>query len=153
MLRLPDSVFGVLFVVLGIAAIASGLRMPAMMEPAIGPGLMPMLVGAGFLICGGILTVQGLPELKAYAAGRLRLVEERRNPWFPAVVVLALAAYVPLLKIVGFAPLTAVFIIAVTRASGASWRASLVFSAVVTAVIWLLFSRLLRVPLPPGLLG
>lgn len=151
MLRLPDSLFGVLFVVLGVVAVVWGRAMPPMIPPAIGPGLLPMICGAGFVLFGAALVVQGLPELGAIRAGRLSLWEPRPNPWFPAVVLVALVVYVVALPVAGFLATTVLFVAVVVRASGGGIVASLVFAAAVTLLLHLVFVHLFRVPLPPGL--
>jgi len=151
MLRLPDSLIGVVFVVLGVVAVVWGRAMPPMIPPAIGPGLLPMICGAGFVLFGAALVVQGLPELGAIRAGRLSLWEPRPNPWFPVVVLAALVLYIVALPVAGFPATTVLFVAVVVRASGGGTVASLVFAAVVTLVLYLFFVHLFRVPLPPGL--
>lgn len=153
MIRLPDSFFGVVFVALGIVAVTVGAGMEGLVGPGIGPGLMPMLTGAGFILFGAVLTIQGLPELKAMRAGLLPLFEPRPNPWFPLIVLSALVVYVLLLPVAGFVPLTLVFVALVVRASGGGILASFVFAAAVTAILYLFFAQLFRVPLPPGIIG
>ena len=153
MIRVPDSILGVLFVFGGIAISAVGWNLPGLGGLPVGPGLMPMLIGFGFVGFGAALVIQGLPELDAVRRGTYRVLEERANPWFPIVVLVALVAYVPLLYPIGFVPLTVLFIAVVVRASGARLLSSVLFAVTLTAIIYLFFYYLLRVPLPAGLLA
>lgn len=71
-----------------------------------------------------------------------------------ALVLLAiLTVYVILLKIVGFLPMTALLGIATTRYLGyRNWKNNIMISVVVTLAAYVIFSVLLKVPLPMGLL-
>lgn len=153
MLRLPESLIGAVFSAGGLAIAISASRMEGMGGLAVGPGTLPLVIGIGFMVFGSALVVQGLPELRSYYEGRTALVERRVNPYFPLIVVASLAAYIPLLPLIGFIPLTAVFVTAIVVASGGAWTSAIVFAALATAVIQFVFSQLLRVPLPLGLLG
>ena len=153
MIRVPDSLLGVIFAIGGVVLFIASSHMEGLGGLSVGPGLMPMLLGVGFAVAGSILAVQGVAELKDFRAGIYRLVDPRPNPWFPIVVLAALILYVPLLPIVGFLPLTFVFVALVVWIGGGSLLASAIFSAVVTAFIYYLFANGLRVPIPMGLFG
>ena len=153
MIRVPDSLLGVIFAVGGVALFIASSRMEGLGGLSVGPGLMPMLLGAGFAVAGSILAVQGRAELKEIRAGTYSFAEPRPNPWFPVIVLAALILYVPLLPFVGFAPLTFVFVALVVRTGGGSLLSAGIFSLGITAFIYYLFANGLRVPLPIGLFG
>jgi len=153
MIRVPDSLLGLVFLFLGLGAAVTGAGMEGIGGMAVGPGLMPLLIGIGMVVFGAALVVQGLPELAEMRHGRLAFIERRPNPWFPLVVLVALIAYVPLLQPIGFLPLTFLFVLAVVTAGGGKLMWSALFSAAVTLIIHALFVYLLRVPLPAGLMG
>ena len=150
MIRLPDSILGVVFALLGVVVILTSAQMPRLGDLPVGPGLMPMLLGFGFVICGLGLAIQRLPELKEVAAGRLPILERGENLLFFIAVPLLLLVYVLLFEQVGFVPLTFAFVAAVAWVGRATIIASLAFAAATTAVIYVVFVHLLRVPLPPG---
>lgn len=153
MVKVPDSLLGVMFFIGGVVLFIAGWNMAGLGGLAVGPGLMPMIIAAGFVIFGTALVIQGLPELRMLREGRARLLTPRPNPWFPITVLGALVVYVPLLSMVGFVPLTFVFVALIVRASRASLLSSMIFSAAITAFIYMLFVYVLRVPLPMGILG
>ncbi len=153
MIRVPDSLLGLFFLLLGLGAAITGAGMEGIGDMAVGPGLMPLLIGIGMVVCGVALVVQGLPEIAEARRGDYAFFERRPNPWFPVVVLVALLLYVPLLQPVGFVPLTFLFVLTVVMAGGGRLISSALFSAAVTLIIHALFVHLLRVPLPAGLLG
>jgi putative tricarboxylic transport membrane protein len=52
----------------------------------------------------------------------------------------------------GFFITSALMVLAASKALGASWRLAIPLSLVAPAAMHLAFNKLLRVPLPPGLL-
>ena len=68
-------------------------------------------------------------------------------------LLVILTAYVLLLKIVGFLPMTALLGIITIRYLGyQNWRNNIVVTVFVTLLAYIIFSLLLKVPLPMGLL-
>ncbi len=153
MIRVPDSLLGLIFLLLGLGAAVTGAGMEGIGGMAVGPGLMPLLIGIGMVVFGAALVVQGLPEIAEMKRGDYAFLEKRSNPWFPVVVLAAVMLYVPLLQPVGFLPLTFLLVLAVVMAGGGRLISSALFSAAVTLVIYALFVHLLRVPLPAGFFG
>jgi putative tricarboxylic transport membrane protein len=116
-----------------------------------GPAWFPGLIAVGLGVCGAALFFSGLrrrgpwlalPEWLRSARARLAV----------AAVIAGLLFYVFAADALGFY-LTALLITVVwMRVLGASWRLSLPVAAIATVVIHLSFYKLLRIPLPWGLL-
>lgn len=149
----PDSLLGLLFVIGGVVIFLTGRSMEGIGGMAIGPGTMPMIIGVAVASLGAVLTVQGLAEISALRAGRAVLLRWRDWSWFPFIVLAALLAYIVLFRVVGFPLLTFVFVLAMIVAGGGGALRGAVHAGVIVAVIYVVFSDLLRVPLPLGLLG
>ncbi|WP_050577418.1 tripartite tricarboxylate transporter TctB family protein [Sinorhizobium arboris] len=113
-----------------------------------GPGLFPSIIGSAMVFCGLLLTVTGTGDTVKRrhgirAASCLRLV----------IMFAAIALYVYGAPILGF-PLTAFLIVgAFSLSLGVRWSLGLPFAAAAAVVFSLVFETLLRVPLPPGVLG
>ena len=107
-----------------------------------GAGLMPA-------IAAGLLLMASLADLRIGA-------DQRRWPvlaWRPASYIGGLALLVPLTPLLGLLPALAVFIFGILHfvERMAALRAAVMASATV-AGSWLLFERLLSVPLPKSML-
>jgi len=116
-----------------------------------GPAWFPGLAAVGLGICGALLVAEGL---------RKRAPLYALPPWIGragprravAAVVIGLVAYIVLAGTLGF-HLTAVVVLALwLRTLGARWSITLSVAIVAAVVIHLAFYKLLRVPLPWGVL-
>lgn len=114
-----------------------------------GPAWFPGLIAAGLLACGVLLM------LRATRGPWLALPDwtKRRRPLAGvAAVIGGLLFYVAAADRLGF-HLTGLLLLTLwTRVLGAGWRLSLAVSAIATLAIHLSFYKLLRIPLPWGLL-
>jgi putative tricarboxylic transport membrane protein len=116
-----------------------------------GPAWFPGLIAAGLGICGLFLVVAGVRQ----GAPRLATPDWmfRRRPSLGVAGVLGgLVFYILAADPLGF-HITGVALLAFwTRILGASWRVAAVVAVVATVAIHLSFYKLLRIPLPWGLL-
>lgn len=152
-MKINDAVFGLLLLVLGAAVLAVVQGYPKIPGQQVGPALFPGLIAAGLCVCGALLLVAGL-RTRATVPW-LRFDEWVRSPRHVLAFVLVLASvvfYMLASERLGFL-LTSVAILSVLM-----WvlqvkpvRAVLI-AIVATLVIHTLFYKLLRVPLPWGVL-
>jgi len=169
-----DIVLGVLFSVLGLVAVVFSFDVTPMPGMVVGMGLFPRLTGAGLMVFGGALTVHAWrawrEEPRPYGRGfcatiggafGTKLDTASLEPVFaneacasftdrafsPALIAAVLGLMV-LMPILGFLITTMLFAGVIVRISGGSWRAALIFSPVLTWVVYALFFYGLRVPLP-----
>lgn len=116
-----------------------------------GPALFPGLVAAGLVVCGMVLIAQGLRR----SAPLITLPEWVRHPRPRAgvlSVLLGLLAYIALADTLGFHLVGMPLLIVWMRVLGARWSSALPIGVIGTLVIHLAFYKLLRVPLPWGVL-
>jgi putative tricarboxylic transport membrane protein len=158
-MHLSDRVTGLFLVVLGALAYWGGSRLPAVPGQDVGPAAFPMVIGTGLVLC-GMLIAAGIghsfeaaePDEDVKAPGLARHLG--RMGWLAAFLPPALLIfYVFAADALGFL-LTAAFLLLVSaRALGASWRLALGVTLLAPPFVHLIFGKLLRVPLPDGLLA
>src|ERR1700741_1388268 len=157
-MRLPDQVTGLFLVGLGAAAAYGGWLLPALPGQPVGPNVFPLVIGLGLALCGLAI---------AFGIGHSFEEEEEIIPLeggeapAPRGKLYGLRALLPpaLLLFYVFAAdrlgfiLTAGLIVFLTStALGARPKLSLPLAVLAPIAIHLIFSKLLRVPLPIGLL-
>jgi len=155
--KLNDAVWGALLIALAGAVLIHVQRFGTIPGQQYGPAIFPGLVAVGLAICGVLLIGSGL-------ATRARDVAAARwiafAPWVRShrhIVALALAIgvnvfYILAVDKLGFIPTGIVYVAVLFAAFGVRplWIAPL--AVVVTLVIHTAFYKLLKVPLPWGLL-
>jgi len=160
--RFSDIAIGLVFAAggVGICVHAAGLRsMPGMM---VGSGLFPMITGGAMIFFGLILAAGAALGLRGATAeppleAEIGAPKPQSRPallsGYSALVLAGLVATAFLIPGVGFMLCGIVFTAVVARLGGASMAGSLLFAAVATALLYLIFVYGLRVPLPHGLWG
>jgi len=144
-------VSGAALVALAAAILWHVQGFPAMPGQRFGPAWFPGSIAAGLGICGFLLVVAGVRQGPPLLA--LPDWVHRRRPLLGAGSVLAgLVFYILAADALGFY-LTGVLLLAFwMRILGAAWRVAAVASVVATVAIHLSFYKVLRIPLPWGLL-
>lgn len=131
----------VLLSITGVAALLLAREFGLWSFGAPGAGLMPALAGTLLLLA---------------SLGDLRLEKGPHRPpafaWRPLGYVAALAALVPLTPVVGLLPALAVLVFAILHfIERVPLRRSAVMTGALVVASWLLFERLLSVPLPKSM--
>ena len=122
---------------------------PAMPGQKFGPAWFPGLIAVGLILCGALLAARSQKDVLIAFPDWFR---SPRAVAGVACVIGGLLFYVLAADWLGFY-LTALLIQVVwMRVLGASWRLTLPAAVVATLVIHLSFYKLLRIPLPWGLL-
>jgi len=151
--KLSDAVFGLLLLALGAAVIAVVSSYPTIPAQRVGPSLFPGLIGVGLVIGGLILIVRGWRE-------RATVPWMRFEPWVRSTrhaagvlgVIGSVIFYIAAVDWLGFF-LTSLLILTINfRLFGVALGRSILIAAIATFIIHFAFYRLLRVPLPWGLL-
>lgn len=149
-MRLPDQVSGAVLMALGAAAAIAGSRLPGVPGQDVGPSVFPMVVGTGLVICGALIALRVGAAFEAPEEP-----PEPRSRWFglrallpPALLIFYVLASEPL----GFLPTAALIVGAVSLALGGGWRLAVPLALVAPLFVHAVFAKLLRVPLPDGLL-
>ena len=147
-----DAVFGSIFIVLGIFIFTQTFFYPSLEKGHPGPGLFPNLLAILFIIFGGVLI------FKARRSSAAEEKEEESPPGHKkitnALFVLAIIiVYVVAVGKVGFLVTSAVLLFILMKKLGAPALRSAIASICITLFINIMFLKILRVPLPPGILG
>ena len=152
-MKFNDAVFGAILVVLGLAVVAHVQSFPRIPGQQVGPALFPGLVAVGLAVCGAILIFQGLRHRDAqpwFVAEPW--TRSRRHVVAFAAVVGAIAFYIALAGTLGFLVVGPLILFALFVVFGVRPARAVVLAVVAALVIWYVFYKLLRVPLPWGVL-
>jgi putative tricarboxylic transport membrane protein len=158
-MRLPDRVTGLFLVGLGSLSAYGGWLLPPVPGQPVGPNVFPLLIGIGLAICGlmiafgightfeeeeEIIPIEGAEQV----AARSGVLRDLRVLLPPALLIF----YVVVVDRIGFIPTAAIIVFVTSTALGARLKLSLPLSLLAPIGIHLMFAKLLRVPLPAGLL-
>lgn len=163
-MRISDRHSGLFLVALGTVAAYAGSRLPPVPGQQIGPNVFPLVVGIGLAIC-GLMIAFGIghsfeDEAEADLAAHSDPVpsggpEAPRSRWGGLLALLPpglLVFYVYASEWLGFVPTAFAIVLVMARALGAGWKLAVPLALVTPVAVHLIFSKLLRVPLPFGLL-
>jgi putative tricarboxylic transport membrane protein len=152
-MKLNDAVFGLLLMLLGGAVLFAIQGYPKIPGQPVGPALFPGLIAAGLCITGVLLVARGIRS----RAGQPWLawddwVRSPRHIAALAVLLASIVFYILAADLLGFlvvAPLILLALFLVLRVR--PWHA-VGIAIVATVVVHFAFYKLLRVPLPWGVL-
>ena len=152
-MKINDAVFGLLLVVLGAAVIAAVQGYPKIPGQPVGPALFPGLIAAGLCVAGVLLIAKGMRE----RAGQAWIawedwVRSPRHVWALVVLLGSILFYIFASEKLGFLPTAALILVALFLAFRVKPLAAGVIAVIATLVIHFAFYKLLRVPLPWGVL-
>lgn len=151
-MKINDAIFGAIFAVLGAIVLWYVQSFPTIPGQQYGPGLFPGSIAAGFLVCGVMLVINGLRRREG---GWITFGDWTRSaPHIRRLlaVVLGVVAYILVGERVGFLLFAPLLLIVLLRVFGVRWTTTLAAAFAATLLIWYVFYKLLRVPLPWGVL-
>ncbi|MBR1267917.1 tripartite tricarboxylate transporter TctB family protein [Bradyrhizobium sp. AUGA SZCCT0222] len=157
-MRLPDQVTGLFLVGLGAAAAYGGWLLPPVPGQPVGPNIFPLVIGSGLALCGLAIalgigrTFEEEEEIVPLEAGQARPPTGKLYGLRALLPPALLLFYVAAADRLGFIITAALIVFVTSSALGARWKLSLPLAVMAPIVIHLIFSKLLRVPLPAGLL-
>jgi putative tricarboxylic transport membrane protein len=163
-MQLSDRVTGLFMVALGGLAAYGGSRLAPVPGQQIGPNVFPLVVGIGLAICGGMIAfgIGRRYEEEAEAdLAKIQIATEtgehgRSRSWWRGLRALVppalLLFYVFAVERIGFLPTAAVLVLTASLALGARLRLAIPLAIGAPLFVNLVFAKLLRVPLPSGLL-
>jgi putative tricarboxylic transport membrane protein len=151
--KLSDAIFGLLLLALGAFVIAVVSSYPTIAAQRVGPALFPALIALGLAIGGLILLVRGWRT-------RATMPWIRFEPWVHSPrhvagfigVIGSVVFYIVVVDWLGFFLTSLVILTVLFRLFGVALGRSIVIAAIATFVIHFAFYKLLRVPLPWGVL-
>jgi putative tricarboxylic transport membrane protein len=160
----PDRVTGLFIVALGGLAAYGGSRLPPVPGQQIGPNVFPLVVGIGLAICGAMIAFGVGRHYEEEAEADLAKISGRittetadaPSHWWRGLKALVppalLIFYVLAVDRLGFLPTAAMIVLAASLALGARLRLAVAMAIGAPLFVNLVFVKLLRVPLPSGLL-
>jgi putative tricarboxylic transport membrane protein len=159
-MRLSDRFTGLFLVALGAAAAYGGSRLPPVPGQQIGPNVFPLVVGIGLCLCGILIAARvgsGFEEAVEInpaepSAGPATDPVPSRFSWMRLLLPPAsLIFYALAVDALGFFLTAGTMILVASLAFGARLRLAGPLALLMPPFIHLVFYKLLRVPLPAGL--
>ena len=168
-MKVSDRVTGAMLVGLGAAAYWGGSLLPPVPGQQVGPNVFPMVIGAALVVCGVLImlgvgrTFEEEEEIVTSAKGdvaRAEALEPERGfvsgflhgGWKVLVPPAALFFYYFASERLGFWITASLMIFTLAWSQGAKLKWAVALAIVAPAFVHLVFYKLLRVPLPFGLL-
>lgn len=160
-MQLSDRFTGLFLVALGGLAAYGGSRLPPVPGQQIGPNVFPMVVGAGLVLCGALIALGIGKHFQEEAEADLAAHSSEGEPppssvWWRGLLALVppglLLFYVLVADRLGFLLTAAIIVFTAATALGARVRLALPLAIGAPLFVHLVFSKLLRVPLPLGLI-
>jgi putative tricarboxylic transport membrane protein len=152
-MKFNDAVFGLVLLVLGGLVLAVVRGFPGMAGQQFGPALFPGLIAAGLCVCGLLLLAKGWRERRTVAWVQLGAwTASPRHVLAVALVIGAVLFYMLLSERVGFLPIAAILLLALMLVMRVRPARALLIAVVAALVIHTAFYKVLRVPLPWGVL-
>ena len=152
-MKFNDAVFGAILLVLGIAVLVHVPSFPEMAGQKVGPALFPGLIAAGLVVCALILIVNGVRQRATQPwINTGDWMRSRRHIGAFFVTIGAVIVYIVLADKLGFLIIGPLVLLALFIAYGVRPLTAIIVAIVVAFVIHYAFYKLLRVPLPWGVL-
>ena len=156
-MKLNDAVWGALFALLGAAILWHVQGFPRIPGQNVGPALFPGILAAAMLVCGAILIVSGMRARRAGGtATRWAVAPEwlrsRRHVLAFVVLVASNVFYLLVVDRLGFLLTAFVYLAALMWVLRVRLAVAVPVAFIMALAIHYAFYKLLRVPLPWGVL-
>jgi putative tricarboxylic transport membrane protein len=165
-MQLSDRVTGLFLVALGGLAAYGGSRLPPVPGQQIGPEVFPMVVGGGLMLCGAMIAAgigrsyedeaeADLARISAETEADGTPAAAHHSRWWELRVLIPpalLLFYYFVVDRLGFLPTAGVIVLIASLALGARPRLAIPLAIGAPLFVNLVFLKLLRVPLPSGML-
>ena len=152
-MKVNDAVSGFVLMLLGAAVLFAIQGYPKIPGQPVGPALFPGLIATGLCACGALLVVKGVRE--RHGAPWLVWDDWVRSPRHVlgfATVVASIAFYILAADALGFLLTAAILLVALFLVLRVRPLTAVSVAIVATLLVHLAFYKLLRVPLPWGVL-
>lgn len=153
-MRGVDRRVGLVLALLGTAVFWSARAFPDVPGQRLGAGFLPMIVGAGLVLCAVLLMLRGPSQTAADVPTHTPDPGQGDRSWLgaPMLVLVSIGAYVALADLLGFLIVAPVCLLVLFRAFGLRWLPASGWALVGTLTVHLGFYKGLRVPLPWGVI-
>jgi putative tricarboxylic transport membrane protein len=152
--KLSDAVFGLVLLALALTVLAIAASYPTVAAQRVGPALFPSLIAIGLAVGGVFLIVRGWRQ-------RATVPMLRWDPWARSkrhvsglvAVIASVVFYVATVNRLGFLLTSFAILLVLLRVFTVPWQRSIVIAVIASLAIHFAFYKLLRVPLPWGVLA
>ncbi len=160
MTALNDRITGSAIAALGAAAFFYGSKLPPVPGQQVGPSAFPSVVGALLVLC-GVLIVFGVgrhfeevaeADVASHSAPEDLAPLPAWRSWLALLPPALLVFYALASERLGFLPTAAIMVLVASLAFGARPKLAVPLALIAPFAVNLIFLKLLRVPLPGGLL-
>jgi putative tricarboxylic transport membrane protein len=152
-MKLNDAVFGLLLLALGSLVLFTVQAFPKIPGQPVGPALFPGLIAAGLCVAGAILTVRGWRD--RVSEPWLVWDDWARSPRHLVALGVLLGSivfYIVAAGWLGFLPTAVIILVALFRVLRVPLARSVLIAVIAALAVHFAFYKMLRVPLPWGLL-
>lgn len=150
-MKIHDAIVGALLAALGIAILVHIQGYPTIPGQRYGPALFPGLIASGFVVCGALLLRRGIRRGgPALVAGAWTRSFHHASNF--ALVIGALVFYLIASEPLGFPVAGSLILLALFWKLGVRLAIAVPAAPAATLVVHTLFYKLMRVPLPWGVL-
>ena len=152
-MKLNDAIFGLVLLALGAAVLFGVQGFPKIPGQPVGPALFPGLIAVGLCACGAMLVWGGLRERPRQAWVQWDdWVRSPRHVVALGVLLGSIVFYIVAANWLGFLPTAMLILVAMLLVLRVRPGRAVLIAVIATFVIHFAFYKLLRVPLPWGLL-
>ncbi|MES3003991.1 MAG: tripartite tricarboxylate transporter TctB family protein [Pseudomonadota bacterium] len=152
-MKLNDAIFGLIFIALGAAVLAAVQGYPKIPGQPVGPALFPGIIAVGLCVCGAILVVRGwMARAQAPWLAWDDWVNSPRHALALGVLLASIVFYIACSQWLGFLPSAVLILLAMLTVLRVPFGRAVVIAVIAALAIHFAFYKLLRVPLPWGLL-
>jgi putative tricarboxylic transport membrane protein len=152
-MKIHDTLFGLFFLALGTLVLYAVKGFPNIPGQPVGPALFPSLIATGLCISGVMLVIKGLRnQVKTAWFEWEDWVHSPRHVLALCVLLVSIVFYITFANSLGFFATSFIILVALFKALRVAWRRTLIVSLVATFLVHFAFYKLLRVPLPWGVL-
>ncbi|MFO7613803.1 MAG: tripartite tricarboxylate transporter TctB family protein [Bacteroidales bacterium] len=154
-MRINDAVTGFFIIILSSFIIYEAKSLPALPGVPYGPGLFPTLIAYMMMLGGVILIFKGLKTLGVKGWYELDEWARRRNSYITlALIFSVLLFYILFSEMLGFILTSILILLAMllwTRGKR-HFLSSVIISVCFSIIIFFIFGKIMRIPLPAGVL-
>ncbi len=153
--RWPELIIAIAVIAIGVVTILDGISQPdSTSASGLGAGQFPMLVGGMTAVLGVLLTIQILRGRLGHPDAAEGDVDTSRVRWWQlALAAASLVLFALTVDVLGYPIAAALTFIAVAVATGAKrWWLTVAIAIVMSLGVFYLFTLLLRIQLPAGIL-
>ncbi len=152
-MKIHDTLFGLFFLALGALVLFAVKGFPNIPGQPVGPALFPSLIATGLCISGVLLILKGLRQRTSSAWFAWEdWVHSPRHVLALFVLLGCVVFYIEFANALGFFATSFIMLVALFKALRVNWRRTLIVAVIATVLVHFAFYKLLRVPLPWGVL-